>query len=111
MCVAFVTHTIHQYFKIMKKLENPKWEECRDYLRSKILPRFQEMQRDTFGIEFFNLEVGVGTSGRYISVYASIIIDDEVLDSISLHLSIFDSREQIESDLTSLTNFIKEYSA
>jgi hypothetical protein len=95
----------------MKKLENPKWEECRDYLRSKILPRLQEMQRDTFGIEFFNLEVGVGTSGRYISVYASIIIDDEVLDSISLHLSIFDSREQIESDLTSLTNFIKEYSA
>ena len=76
-----------------------------------ILPRLQEMQRDTFGIEFFNLEVGVGTSGRYISVCASIIIDDEVLDSISLHLSIFDSREQIESDLTSLTNFIKEYLA
>ena len=95
----------------MKKLENPKWEECRDYLRSTILPRLQEMQRDTFGIEFFNLEVGVGTSGRYISVYASIIIDDEVLDSISLHLSIFDSREEIESGCTKLTDFIKEYSA
>ena len=80
-------------------------------MRINILPRLQEMQRDTFGIEFFNLEVCVGTSGRYISVYASIIIDDEFLDSISLHLSIFDSREQIESDLTSLTNFIKEYLA
>jgi hypothetical protein len=95
----------------MKKLENPEWQERIEDLRINILPRLQEMQRDTFGIEFFNLEVGVGTSGRYISVYASIIIDDEVLDSISLHLSIFDSREQIESDLTSLTNFIKEYLA
>ncbi len=95
----------------MKKLENPKWEECRNYLRNTILPRLQEMQRDTFGIDFFNLEVGVGTSGRYISVYASIIIDDEVLDSISLHLSIFDSREEIESGCTKLTDFIKEYSA
>lgn len=95
----------------MKKLENPKWEEYRDYLRSTILPRLQEMQRDTFGIEFFNLEVGVGTSGQYITVYASIIIDDEVLDSISLHLSIFDSREEIESGFAKLTDFIKEYSA
>lgn len=95
----------------MKKLENPKWEECIEDLRINILPRLQEMQRDTFGIEFFNLEVGVGTSGRYISVYASIIIDDEVLDSISLHLSIFDSREEIESGCAKLTDFIKEYSA
>lgn len=95
----------------MKKLENPKWEECIEDLRINILPRLQEMQRDTFGIEFFNLEVGVGASGRYISVYASIIIDDEVLDSISLHLSIFDSREEIESGCAKLTDFIKEYSA
>ena len=95
----------------MKKLENPKWEERIEDLRINILPRLQEMQRDTFGIEFFNLEVGVGTSGRYISVYASIIIDDEVLDSISLHLSIFDSREEIESGCAKLTDFIKEYSA
>lgn len=95
----------------MKKLENPKWEECIEDLRINILPRLHEMQRDTFGIEFFNLEVGVGTSGRYISVYASIIIDDEVLDSISLHLSIFDSREEIESGCAKLTDFIKEYSA
>lgn len=95
----------------MKKLENPEWQERIEDLRINILPRLQKIQRRTFGIEFFNLEVGVGTSGKYISVYASIIIDDEVLESISLHLSIFDSREQIESDLTRLTNFIKEYSA
>ena len=95
----------------MKKLENPGWQERIEDLRINILPRLQEMQRDTFGIEFFNLDVGVGTSGRYISVHASIIIDDEVLDSISLHLSIFDSREEIESGCAKLTDFIKEYSA
>lgn len=95
----------------MKKSENPEWQGRIEDLRINILPRLQEMQRDTFGIEFFNLEVGVGTGGRYISVYASIIIDDEVLDSISLHLSIFDSREEIESGCAKLTGFIKEYSA
>lgn len=95
----------------MKKLENPEWQERIEDLRINILPRLQKIQRSTFGIEFFNLEVGVGTSGRYISVYASIIIDDDVLDSISLHLSIFDSREEIESGCTKLTDFIKEYTA
>lgn len=44
----------------MKKLENPKWEECRDYLRSKILPRLQEMQRDLFGNEKLIFEISVG---------------------------------------------------
>lgn len=36
----------------MKKLENPKLEECRDYLRNTILPKLQEIQRALFGDEF-----------------------------------------------------------
>lgn len=95
----------------MKKLENLKLEERRDYLRNMILPRLQEMQRDLFGIEFFTLEVGVGPSGRYVTAFASVIIDEEMLDSISLHLSIYDSRENIESECKKLTDFIKEYTA
>lgn len=95
----------------MKKLEYPKWEECRDYLRKVVLPRLQEMQRDLFGIEFFTLEVGVGPSGRYVTAFASVIIDEEILDSISLHLSIHDSQENIESECKKLTDFIKEYAA
>lgn len=95
----------------MKKLENPKLEECRDYLRNFILPRFQEIQRDLFGDEFFTIEVGVGPDGRYVTVFASVVIDGEILDSISLHLSVFDGQECIESECIKLTDFIKKYIA
>ena len=95
----------------MKKLENPKWEECRNYLRNTILPRLQEIQRDLFGDEFFTIEVGVGPSGRYVTAFASVVIDGEILDSISLHLSVFDGQEYIESECIKLTEFIKMYTA
>ena len=107
MCVAFVTHTIHQYFKIVKKLGNPKWEECRDYLRSKILPRLQEMQRDLFGNEKLIFEISVGKKGGYISVYTNVSADD----ALYLNLSCVDSREEIDSELADLTDFIKEHTA
>ena len=93
----------------MKKLENPKLEECRDYLRNTILPKLQKIQRALFGDEFFTIEVGVGPSGRYVTVYASVVIDGESLDSISLHLSVFDGQECIESECIELTEFIKKY--
>ena len=95
----------------MKKLENPKLEECRDYLRNFILPRLQEIQRDLFGDEFFTIEVGVGPSGRYVTAFASVVIDGEIPDSISLHLSVFDGQEYIESECIKLTEFIKMYTA
>lgn len=97
--------------KKLGKLGNPKWEERRDYLYNVILPRLQETQRDLFGIEFFTLEIGVGPNGRYVTVSASVIIDGEILDSVSLHLSIFDGQEWIESEYMELTEFIKEYTA
>lgn len=95
----------------MKKLENPKLEECRNYLRNFILPRLQEIQRDLFGDEFFTIEVGVGSDGRYVTVFASVAIGGEILDSISLHLSVFDGQECIESECIKLTDFIKKYIA
>lgn len=95
----------------MKKLENPKLEGFRDYLRNFILPRLQEIQRDLFGDEFFTIEVGVGSDGRYVTVFASVVIDGEILDSISLHLSVFDGQECIESECIELTEFIKKYTA
>lgn len=93
----------------MKKLENPELEELKDYLRNTILPKLQEIQRDLFGNEFCTIEVGVGTSGRYITAFASVVIDGEILDSISLHLSVFDGQECIESECIELTEFIKKY--
>ena len=107
MCVAIVTHTIHQYLRIMKKLENPKWEECREYLRKEVMPRLQGMQRDLFGDEKLIFEISVGKKGEYISVYTNVSADD----SLYLHLSCVDSREEIDSELAKLTDFIKEHSA
>ena len=97
--------------KKLGKLGNPKLEERRDYLYNVILPRLQEKQRDLFGIEFFTIEIGVGPSGRYVTVFASVTIDGETLDSVSLHLSIFDEQEWIESEYMEFTEFIKEYTA
>ena len=74
----------------MKKLENPKWEECRDYLRSNVLPRLQEMQRDLFGNEKLIFEISVGKKGEYISVYANVSADD----ANYIHLYCIDRREE-----------------
>ena len=91
----------------MKKLENHKWEDCRDYLRKEVMPRLQGMQRDLFGNEKLIFEISVGKKGEYISVYANVSADD----AIYLHLSCVDSREEIDSELADLTDFIKEHSA
>ena len=91
----------------MNKLENPKWEECRDYLRSNVLPRLQEIQRDLFGNEKLIFEVSVGKKGEYISVYTNVSADD----ALYMHLSCVDSREEIDSELAKITNFINEHTA
>ena len=91
----------------MKKLKNPKWEECRNYLRSKVLPRLQEMQRDLFGNEKLTFEISVGKKGEYISVYANASAGN----ALYLNLSCVDSREKIDSDYSELTDFVKKYSA
>lgn len=95
----------------MKKLEYPKWEECRDYLRNTILPRLQEIQRDTFGDEKLYFGVAVGTNGEYISAHASAKTGEKDLDTKYLILSCVDSREEIDSELADLTDFIKEHIA
>lgn len=90
----------------MKKLENPKLEERRDYLRNVILPRLQGMQRDLFGNEILTLETDIGTDGRFVTAFSAVIINGVIRDRISLHLCIYDSREKIDSDYTKLLNFI-----
>lgn len=95
----------------MKKLENPKFEECRDYLRNTILHRLQEMQRDLFGNEILTLETDIGTNGKFVTAFCSVIINNVIRDRISLHLCVYDDREKIDSDYARLTDFIKKYSA
>ena len=95
----------------MKKLENPKWEDGRDYLRDKILPRLQEIQRDTFGDEKLYFGVAVGTNGEYISVHASAKTGEKDQGFLYLIISCVDSREEIDKKYNELTDFIKEHSA
>nr|DAJ79705.1 MAG TPA: hypothetical protein [Caudoviricetes sp.] len=95
----------------MKKLENPKWEECRDYLRNTILPRLQEIQRDLFGDEFLVPVVSVGGNGEYVSAHISVMKDTKVLNSVYQHFCFCDSREKIDSQYAQLTEFIEKYKA
>lgn len=96
----------------MKKLENPKWEERRDYLRNVILPRLQEMQRDIFGNEKLFVTMATGLNGAYISVSVSVFEEcDKIADSFYPKFFFNDSNEQLESEYEKLTDFIKKYSA
>ena len=95
----------------MKKLENPKWEDGRDYLRDKILPRLQEIQRDMFCNGNVGLEIDVDPEGKYIVCHAYTIMYGKVNKYIHLHLSCVDSREEIDSEYEKLTDFIKKYTA
>ena len=95
----------------MKKLENPKLEERRNYLRSNVLPRLQDMQRDLFDNEHLTFDLDVGACGLFVSAFSSYILNREVLDSIYLNFPVYDSNEQLESEYEKLTDFIKKYLA
>lgn len=95
----------------MKKLENTKLEERRDYLRNTVLPKLQEMQRDLFGDEYLTINVSVGPNGEYVTAYAAIMKCDEMKDNIFVHLSVYDSREKIDSEYGKLLNFLVLYQA
>lgn len=53
--------------RIMKKLDYPEWETYREYLRTNILPKLHEIQRDTFANGKFSFEIYIEREG-YVSV-------------------------------------------
>ena len=96
----------------MNKSENPNWEEkSREYLRNKILPRLQEIQRDVFGNNKVGLDVDVEPEGKYIVCHAYTIMYGKVNKYLHLHLSCVLDREKLESEYEKLTDFIKVHSA
>ena len=95
----------------MKKLENPKWKDVRDYMRDKILPRLQEIQRDLFGDEYLTINVSTGPNGEYVTAYAAIMKCGEMQDNIFVHLCVYDSREKIDFEYGKLLNFLVLYQA
>ena len=96
----------------MNKLENPKLEKRRDYLRSNVLPRLQAMQRDIFGNDKLFVTMATGLNGAYISVSVSVFEEpDKIADSFYPKFFFNDSNEQLESEYEKLTEFIKKYLA
>ena len=95
----------------MKKLEDPKLKKRRDYLRSNVFPRLQDVQRDLFDNEHLTFDLSIGACGLFVSAFSSYILNREVLDSIYLNFSVCDSNDQLESEYEELTEFIKKYSA
>lgn len=95
----------------MKKLKYPEWEEKRNYLRNTVLPKLQGMQRDLFGDEYLTINVSVGPNGEYVTAYAAIMKCDEMKDNIFVHLSVYNSRENIDFEYGKLLNFLVLYQA
>ena len=69
------------------------------------------MQRDLFGDEYLTTNVSVGPNGEYVTAYAAIMKCDETKDNIFVHLSVYDSRENIDFEYGKLLNFLVLYQA
>lgn len=96
----------------MKKLEKPEWEERREYLKTTILPTLLEIMQDFFGNEKIYLEMSTQKNGEFITVFASVSDKSgKTTDSVSLHMSVYDSVEEIDRDYNKLAEFLKKYAA
>lgn len=95
----------------MKKLMYPEWEEGRKYLRSEILPRLHEMQRDLFGTEDLLMNMAINRDGEHIYANIAIFEDEEITSCILVNFFCTNSIEEIESEYTKLTDFIKKYTS
>lgn len=96
----------------MKKLEKPEWEERREYLKATILPTLLRIMQDFFGNEKIFLEVSTQENGEFITAFASISgKNGKTTDCVSLHMSVYDSVEEIDRAYNKLAEFIKKYSA
>lgn len=95
----------------MKKLMYPEWEEGRKFLRSEILPRLHEMQRDLFGTEALLMNMAINRDGEHIYANIAIFEGEEISRFIFVNFFCTYSIEQMKDEFTKLTDFIKKYTA
>ncbi len=77
-----------------------------------ILPALLEIMQDFFGNEKLYLEMSTQKNGEFITAF--IAASDEsgkITDKVSLHMSIYDSVEEIDRDYNKLAEFIKKHLA
>ena len=96
----------------MNKLEKPEWEERREYLKETILPTLLEIMQDFFGNGKISLSVSTQKNGEFITAFSSVSDKNgKTTDCVSLHMSVYDSIEEIDRDYNKLAEFLKKYSA
>ena len=112
MCVAIVTHTIYQYFRIMIDEE---YKENVEYILSTILPKLQEIQKKVLKNQSrLSLDVSVSNKNGewYISCFACVMNDmGEITDTCFPRFICVCSKEEIDERLNELKEFIKKYIA
>ena len=112
MCVAVVTHTIHQYLRIMIDEE---YKENIEYILSTILPKLQEIQKKVLKNQSrLSLDVSVSNKNGegYISCFACVMNDmGEITDTCFPRFICVCSKEEIDERLNELKEFIKKYIA
>lgn len=112
MCVAVVTHTIHQYLRIMIDEE---YKENVEYILSTILPKLQEIQKKVLKNQSrLSLDVSVSNkNGKgYISCFACVMNDmGEITDTCFPRFIYVCSKEEIDERLNELKEFIKKHLA
>ena len=96
----------------MKKLEKPEWEKRREYLKATILPAILEIMRDFFGNEKLYLGMSTQKNGEFITAFASVSDKNgKTTDCVSLHMSVYDSVDEIDRAYNKLAEFLKKYTA
>lgn len=112
MCVTIVTHTIHQYLRIMIDEE---YKENVEYILSTILPKLQEIQKKVLKNQSrLCLDVSVSNKNGegYISCFAGVMNDmGEITDTCFPRFICVCSKEEIDERLNELKEFIKKYIA
>ena len=96
----------------MKKLKKTEWEERREHLKAYILPAILEIMKDFFGNEKLYLEMSTQKNGEFITAFASVSDKNgKTTDCVSLHMSVYDSVEEIDRAYNKLAEFLKKYLA
>lgn len=98
----------------MKKLDYPEWEENREYVRTSILPKLQEIQRDFFGDESLTVQISASCGGCLsVSLFVREDADEPHKITATLHLAFFYTKRANynKKKYEGILGFIKKHSA
>lgn len=90
-----------------------EYKENVEYIRSTILPKLQEIQRDLAGnLPGVSFNVRVDGDTGSMSAHASVFDDTcKITDRCTVNFFHMDKKEEIDDEYNKLAEFIKKYSA